>query len=398
MLDRGAVSSPRPANERLGGSLFAQWKQRRQERFSRAHARVELLRREAAQLAERTDVRARRPSPAEIAQGFADFAAAKAKARHVAAGAAPAVVDGLLANYQRQLAPQGSTAETAVNAAIVASGVSRTDADIHRSTFVGLVRKFARPDERVVGVYLKSPILPASKVKVTGMVVILTHGFAVKSGSKQFRVERAGATVGVRLDPRDGDGSVTAFAQLGDLRLDEISHGSLGLDDLGSFNSWNISLPPLYAALRTQRDAIETAKTTVSGSRERQTASPRPRPVLIRTWRDAEFVAAEWMKFWGYTNVAATAVGADGGVDVRSNEAVAQVKAETIPTGRPKIQQHHGVAVAEGKTAIFFALAGFTPGARAYAEENGILLFTFDLQGEPEPVNPSAHALMAERR
>jgi len=125
-------------------------------------------------------------------------------------------------------------------------------------------------------------------------------------------------------------------------------------------------------------------------------ASGRPKPVLIRTWRDAELVAADWMKYWGYTNVAATAVGADGGIDVVSNEAVAQVKAETSPTGRPKVQQHHGVAVSKGKTAIFFALGGFTPAARTYADENAILLFKFDLQGEPEPVNTAAHALMAK--
>ena len=102
------------------------------------------------------------------------------------------------------------------------------------------------------------------------------------------------------------------------------------------------------------------------------------------------------MRYWGYTNVAATAVGADAGIDVVSNEAVTQVKAETSATGRPKVQQHHGVAVAEGKTAIFFALAGFTPAARTYADENAILLFKFDLQGEPEPVNTAAHALMAK--
>ena len=104
------------------------------------------------------------------------------------------------------------------------------------------------------------------------------------------------------------------------------------------------------------------------------------------------------LKYWGYTNVFATAIGTDGSIDVSSNEAVAQVKAQGGATGRPKVQQHHGVAVSEGKTAIFFALAGFTPAARTYAEANAILLFSFDLQGEPEPVSTAAQDLMAKQR
>jgi hypothetical protein len=104
------------------------------------------------------------------------------------------------------------------------------------------------------------------------------------------------------------------------------------------------------------------------------------------------------MKYWGYSNVAATAVGPDGGVDVLSEEAVAQVKAESIPTGRPKVQQHHGVAVSAAKQALFFSLAGYTPAALTYAEENNICLFQFDLQGEPEAANAPAYRLLNERQ
>ncbi len=101
------------------------------------------------------------------------------------------------------------------------------------------------------------------------------------------------------------------------------------------------------------------------------------------------------MTYWGFTNVAVTPVGADGGVDVFSDEAVAQVKAETVPTGRPKLQQHHGVATAHAKAPLFFSLAGYTQQALDYAQDNEIALFTFDLQGEPEPANAAAHALTA---
>lgn len=140
------------------------------------------------------------------------------------------------------------------------------------------------------------------------------------------------------------------------------------MDDYVVLINLDNPLSPLYAAPRAQQTLAETAAAGSKGLRRKpNVGATRPEPVLIRTWRDAELVAAEWMKYWGYTNVAATAVGTDAGIDVVSKEAVAQVKAETSATGRPKVQQHHGVAVSEGKTAIFFALGGFTPAARTYA-------------------------------
>lgn len=114
---------------------------------------------------------------------------------------------------------------------------------------------------------------------------------------------------------------------------------------------------------------------------------PMPEPSLIRNPRDAELVAVEWMRFWGFDDAKATPVGADEGIDVVSETAVAQVKAHMVPIGRPDLQNLAGVAAVEGKTALFFALNGYTAQAIQWADRAKMALFTFDLQGAPEPVN-----------
>jgi hypothetical protein len=119
----------------------------------------------------------------------------------------------------------------------------------------------------------------------------------------------------------------------------------------------------------------------------------RPEDRLIRTARDAELVAVDWMRHLGFTDAAATPVGADEGIDVLAEHAVAQVKMEGSPTSRPTVQQLHGVAVAKKRTALFFALAGYTPPAVDWASQHGIALFQYDLQGVPTPVNPPAQQL-----
>lgn len=115
-----------------------------------------------------------------------------------------------------------------------------------------------------------------------------------------------------------------------------------------------------------------------------------PEPVLIRHPSDAEEAAARWMRYWGWEDARTTPPGADEGIDVVSEHAIAQVKAYMNPVGRPEIQNLFGVASAEGKVGLFFALTGYTAEAEAWADKAGVGLFRFDLQGQPEPVNTTA--------
>ncbi len=114
----------------------------------------------------------------------------------------------------------------------------------------------------------------------------------------------------------------------------------------------------------------------------------------IRSPDDAEQVAAEWMRHLGFDDARCTGAGTDGGVDVRSREAVAQVKAQLTPVGRPELQALYGVARSEGRQSLFFSLMSYTAAALTWADEVGMPLFRFDHAGMVEPVNASAEALL----
>jgi hypothetical protein len=115
----------------------------------------------------------------------------------------------------------------------------------------------------------------------------------------------------------------------------------------------------------------------------------------IRSPDDAEQVAAEWMRHLGFGDARCTGAGTDGGVDVRSRDAVAQVKAQLTPVGRPELQALYGVARSEGRRPLFFSLMAYTAAALAWADEVGMALFRFDHAGTMEAVNPAAEALAA---
>jgi hypothetical protein len=114
----------------------------------------------------------------------------------------------------------------------------------------------------------------------------------------------------------------------------------------------------------------------------------------IRSPDDAEQVAAEWMRHLGFADARCTGAGTDGGVDVRSREAVAQVKAQLTPVGRPELQALYGVARSEGRRPLFFSLMSYTAAALAWADEVGMALFRFDHAGAVEAVNVPAEGLL----
>jgi hypothetical protein len=114
----------------------------------------------------------------------------------------------------------------------------------------------------------------------------------------------------------------------------------------------------------------------------------------IRSPDDAEQVAAEWMRHFGFEDARCTAAGTDGGVDVRSREAVAQVKAQLTPVGRPELQALYGVARSESRRPLFFSLMSYTAAAMAWADEVQMALFRFDHAGTVEAVNLAAERLL----
>jgi hypothetical protein len=145
---------------------------------------------------------------------------------------------------------------------------------------------------------------------------------------------------------------------------------------------------PFSAVQAVARSSIDNAADAVPDPK-------RPASRTIRSPRDAEEIAAAWMRFFGFSDAKATGLGADSGMDVTSARAIAQVKAHMTPIGRPDLQRLHGVSVAKGKMALFFSLMHYTQQAIAWANTVGMALFRFDLQGDPEPVNRAAEEISA---
>lgn len=125
------------------------------------------------------------------------------------------------------------------------------------------------------------------------------------------------------------------------------------------------------------------------------TAGPaQPGPNQIQTWQDAEHNAAEWMRYWGYTDATAKPGGSDGGIDVLASGAVAQVKYHASAIGRPALQLLYGArGGASNKQLIFFTGSDYTTTAVTYADENDIALFVYSLDGSMRAMNAIAERI-----
>ena len=103
--------------------------------------------------------------------------------------------------------------------------------------------------------------------------------------------------------------------------------------------------------------------------------------IEVNEWEDAERLAEMHMRRLGYSDAQRTNAGADGGVDVESARAVAQVKDQSSPVGRQLIQQLYGVAHSRNKKAYFFARK-YASRAVEWARENNVKLYQFNRAGD----------------
>lgn len=118
----------------------------------------------------------------------------------------------------------------------------------------------------------------------------------------------------------------------------------------------------------------------------------------MMTPADAEELAAEHMRNLGFEDAAATGGGADGGLDVNSTNAVAQVKMHFKPTGRPDLQKLFGARAHQtSKAMLFYNFAGYSNDAVKYADSVQMALFRFDLNGHVTPNNETARLIGNQR-
>ncbi len=104
------------------------------------------------------------------------------------------------------------------------------------------------------------------------------------------------------------------------------------------------------------------------------------------------------MRQLGFDDASVTRGGPDGGIDVRSSSAVAQVKCWFKPVGTPDLQRLFGARGHQRHLKmLFFARSGYARGALDYAADHEIALYTFDDEGHISPVNDHARTLMSHR-
>lgn len=123
-----------------------------------------------------------------------------------------------------------------------------------------------------------------------------------------------------------------------------------------------------------------------------------PPPTQIDSWQKAEENAATWMRHWGFDDAVVTAAGPDGGIDVTSKDALAQVKFEAAQVGTPAVQRLVGARGRDQhKELLFFSGAGFSTPAIAYADDMDIALFFYDLVGRTTPMSRAAREVIFRR-
>lgn len=135
-----------------------------------------------------------------------------------------------------------------------------------------------------------------------------------------------------------------------------------------------IDTDPRYLAERDER--IEAEKKREA----KRTAAEKDRfvPDYVLSWQDAERSARDFMRHQGFTDAQLTPPGADGGVDVVSSVAIAQVKYQTRPVGEPAIVQLLGTTHRkqyQGRLPMFFSSSGYTPKAITAARDLGVMLY-----------------------
>jgi hypothetical protein len=105
------------------------------------------------------------------------------------------------------------------------------------------------------------------------------------------------------------------------------------------------------------------------------------------------------MRSNGFRGAVVTQGGSDGGVDVKTPGAIAQVKRESRPVGRPALQRLVGArGRAQTVQMLFFSSSGYSPAAIEYAGQMDLALFTYAPDGVVFPLNGAARRVQRNGR
>lgn len=104
---------------------------------------------------------------------------------------------------------------------------------------------------------------------------------------------------------------------------------------------------------------------------------PAPQPYGV-SHEGAEHLCGEWMTYLGATNVGITPPTRDGGIDILSDRAIAQVKNYSGTVGVEDVRAFHGVVLVDGRLGVFFTSGTYSRDAIAFAERAGMPLMTYN--------------------
>ena len=139
------------------------------------------------------------------------------------------------------------------------------------------------------------------------------------------------------------------------------------------------------AHLAERRRAAEAAGVAVGDLR-----GPEPQPFGVSP-QGAERLVAQWMRSLGDVTADVTQYTSDGGIDVASQDYIAQVKHYTGMVGVGEVRELAGVASTDHRTALFFTSTGYAAGAIEFADRAGVALFVYSAEeGTLRPVNELA--------
>ncbi|MGQ7788190.1 restriction endonuclease [Nesterenkonia sp. K-15-9-6] len=132
-------------------------------------------------------------------------------------------------------------------------------------------------------------------------------------------------------------------------------------------------------------------------------STPAPEPRLVRDADESEELAAEWVRYMGWPKAVATQASGDSGIDVLGTDSrlggvAAQVKFEAKKTGRPVVQALYGAgAGVDAQHRMLFSSAGYTSQAADWADQMGVGLFRFTLDGSVEAINRAGEDYLKRR-
>jgi hypothetical protein len=149
------------------------------------------------------------------------------------------------------------------------------------------------------------------------------------------------------------------------------------------------------SAKRVRDRALDEPLPSLRPDQDQLPPPPAPREEPLH-WRQAEFLAAEWLRHLGAVDVKVTPERRDGGVDVATSDAFVQVKClERDLIGVKAVRELVGVAAPLGRRALFFSTTSLTSDAQQFARDTNTALFVMrPVAGKLVPIGPLAQAVL----